>query len=873
MQINSITDHIPSDIIPSSIFYVLGKARINTFADLIRYNTKDIVYLPHVGNYKALQFQDFKNWILENTNYLELEKIEIERLSKIRLNNISLNYDFINLLSFDVPQSLLSEEIKSNVFKNKYICTWDEIFATNDNVLSSSEKLNFLELHLNNCIGLLTNFSEDNILEISLSILKEKNINELSIAFLDKDYQLKKYFDDLNIYNLEDFVLFLNREEKDVNINFLSTKKRLSSLIKLGVSNYLFNSDRQILPYLDNFMEFIIENEKDSDIDFNLIKSKNYKTLEEIGQEQGVTRERIRQKISNYFSKIYARYKFAIDKINGVIYSHVQRNGGILSVQEAWGGKSKSSFDTISFFCSNYFNSRCKVVNDFLIIDKSNIINETTVKFKEIFKGIESLNIETVILDKDTFDWKSTELTLKIFFQNIMKLNIDENGNFDTSNFSSNLDIVESIVKNSDQPIHYSEVANIVRNTNWSKSYDKASNLDRAVHATLDRSELVLLFGPGTFIHKSNLGLSDELIENVITICKNELKNFEYPTSTVFLCEILKDKYNIEFEQINSYILNSLLNKQSEIVNYRKNRVGFRGVVKYDSSISEILEDILLKLEEPITIQEVTELFPKNFYVPITSIPNAITSNPNILIIRENILKLIHIKYISEFAYIKDKVKDLALIYLNSFSEKVYIKELISYIKQNLSINELNNCDTAIRFFLQESPELFISSSGIVFLKEFLQNREKIDLIDLICLIIDSEIVIKPSEIKDIIKNDYKFYDLVDPTFYAAIERGRSKNLFIKKPYSIYYSPNINEATLYQKIKTKYSSTIENALNKLTEQQTEPDFEIVAFLSEYLFYNEKYTKCLFFIDNFILNYSNQEISKFKEIKDTCLLSI
>ena len=806
---------------------------------------------------------------------LEIERQEIEKLNKEKIDSLISNNSLIDFISNDIPQSLFSEEIKKNILQNKFISTWSDLFNIESNILSSSQKLNFLELYLNNCISLFNYFSDGNILEISIEILKEKKLNDLPIEFLDIEDNFNEYFIQLGIYDLENFLNFITHEgNTNIEIDFLELKKRFILLFKYGLSNFLFGNS--LIPSdPENFIQFLIK-ESSNNVDFKLIKLKTHMSLEEIGQEYGLTRERIRQKLNNYFKKLSIYSKYFL-KFNEIILKKVKKYGGILDLEEAWISNYKCTYETIAILCYKDFNSNLTIINKkFLVIDE-NILNNLKLQFKKNFKTIDSINIDEIIENTAIFNWKSTRNTLKLFIKNIMDLEIDENENIDTSKFASGEDIIELTLKKSSKALHFSEVAEIIKNSSWGKFYENSLQFERTIHAALDRADkFAILFAPGTFIHKDNLEINYVFLKEFIEICKDELKNFELPTSTTFLYELLKNKYNINLPWINPYTLNSFLKNQPGIINFRKNRVGLSGSVKNDKSISEILEDIILEKSEPLTYKEIIDFIPINFSVPLTSIPNAISSNPNIITIKGSIIKLTHVILISEYLSLREKIEDLAIIYLKTISEKIYINPLISYIKQNLSLSNEKNCDIAIRVFLQESSKLFISSNGIVFLREFLINKEKINLEDIISLIIDTELVIRPFEIKEILLNEYKFYDLVEPTFYAVLERGISKNLFDKKPYTFYFSLSIDDLTLYQKIELKYGSIIENTINKVIEKEIVATMEQLFFMSEYLFYNEKYKQCLIITNNFILENEIKDNTKYREfidIRDICLSNI
>lgn len=92
--------------------------------------------------------------------------------------------------------------------------------------------------------------------------------------------------------------------------------------------------------------------------------------------------------------------------------------------------------------------------------------------------------------------------------------------------YGSQMEIVESFLKIHKKPLHFSRfTSEIQKYTTPKMLFHKSKDIDRSIHAIMDRSKKLLLWDRGTYIHKDNVKIPHDLIKEISEWIKRMLSN------------------------------------------------------------------------------------------------------------------------------------------------------------------------------------------------------------------------------------------------------------------------------------------------------------------------------------------------------------
>lgn len=281
------------------------------------------------------------------------------------------------------------------------------------------------------------------------------------------------------------------------------------------------------------------------------------KTLEEVGQQYGITKERVRQIVRAYLERPRKRSSFNKEyfyAFNMVIDAFLQSLSGIASfdvlsesVQNYFKWEKKPSFlglqNIISFAPTGMFSKEV-YSNDLRILTSNNFICNDCSELSKHFIDFVERHKETSIIRAmefvNTYCKNKCQNDDKLFIkfnQDFIGFLLARNQTFkevirkkdgtlyhiDTWNIKYGRLIIaaETILKQSRRPMHFTEVFEELGKLRSNAHLLSARN----IHATMDRSQNLLLWDRGTFIHHEHCKFPLELIDEIQGWILLKLKN------------------------------------------------------------------------------------------------------------------------------------------------------------------------------------------------------------------------------------------------------------------------------------------------------------------------------------------------------------
>lgn len=276
-------------------------------------------------------------------------------------------------------------------------------------------------------------------------------------------------------------------------------------------------------------------------------------TLESVGQQNGLTRERVRQIESKYIQKL--KHQQALDAIYPlwvVIDSVLHECSGILSLPEmtkklqvlfkSFRSFSESGMNNIFLFAPENLFQQKTVDDKKYILSKNFVCKDCDKVEKQLLDFIlahEEAYIDEAADTVSDFCRKNCQHENKPYFkpsaslidytiassEQLKKIIRKKDGKLyhsDRWNLLSGrlLPAAESILKQNKRAMHFTEIYEEIKKSR--PEYFSIS--DHNIHAAMDRSQNVLLWDRGTFIHKENVVFSYGLLRQVEKWAEEKLR-------------------------------------------------------------------------------------------------------------------------------------------------------------------------------------------------------------------------------------------------------------------------------------------------------------------------------------------------------------
>ncbi len=292
-------------------------------------------------------------------------------------------------------------------------------------------------------------------------------------------------------------------------------------------------------------------------------------TLEKIGRDYRITRERVRQIISDALRRISGKqsdekFKAAEEKIIFTIHE----NDGIIKEQEILeklGGKDKKEINSIKFFSA--ISDRVIIEEIEKIIEKSWMVSkeimekaqELSALSEEILQIEKNLLVDDEIIEK--ISSKKSELTKKQIasflkvFSKIKKNKFEKWGlaHWPEINPKGTKERIHLVLKENEKPLHFSEIAQLIDKHNLSKR--KAH--PQTVHNELIKDDRFVLIGRGIYALKEwgyKQGTIKDVLKDILAKSGKPMTKDEIMSEVMKIRKVKKATVLINLNNENSFV-------------------------------------------------------------------------------------------------------------------------------------------------------------------------------------------------------------------------------------------------------------------------------------------------------------------------------
>ena len=506
---------------------------------------------------------------LQKGSLLQCTILDIIDVPDYEKDHIWATFEKMDHSDLGVDDSLMSSLLFFNVFENDpldhtlslslgYICSISGSFSSFDNFLNHILKL------INTTLGRSATPYKKNICSRQ-QIFNSTKSHLISNLKISSTYLSSEIIDKLHQYEISNWQDAFNNSEFGIIVKYgfnaqaiyliyllqsaLKTAEELIEAMDSTVSN---NDEHRSFHAL--MLKWVIARLKNTRKDLRekraaiLIKRMGWgnedpKTLDETGQAFGITRERVRQIERNELLKVANKNSFEeayFYPLFVVIDSYLQASSGIASLDavaehlkkyfkwkrtpsisglkkilsfspSGWFSEIENESDMQLLMAGNFNCRECQEVIDCLISfieEKKSISVNRAVDFVNSFcKEQCSINSScSMNFTKDFIDY--------LLLKHLSNVGIKKKNNriYDKDywnlKYGRLLLAVEVILRQKKKAMHFTELYGVLKKLRPDDKYLS----ERTVHATLDRSQDILLWDRGTFIHRDNFQVPLEVL-------------------------------------------------------------------------------------------------------------------------------------------------------------------------------------------------------------------------------------------------------------------------------------------------------------------------------------------------------------------------
>jgi hypothetical protein len=391
-------------------------------------------------------------------------------------------------------------------------------------------------------------------------------------------------------HTIEDYVeanMMIEREETEIK-SYRKENASFTSVIEIILASSLTDKQRRVIKARYGY------------------EDGKKKTLEKIGNTEGVTRERIRQiiaksqkRLQHPSKKIY--FHILLEHTESALLNHK----GIIGINDL---SKEKFFNTKN---KNLLKFSLNLITD-LYEDRYRIIDKS---FLTSFSDEELKEFHTII--NDTVLQLQFPINEKVFFQQIIKTvgNISKDylyfflikkKHIKKSNkvvlTPGKLTVpqkIKLIMRGIDIPLHFTKITKLYQDYFRDDLTNKVSDIERSIHARISDSHDFIIVGPGTFILRDKFKTPDNINE-IIKSSREILRSVNNISDTKYLMEKLKQR-QIDIGFLNAYSLKNTLLEYPGFVSYKKFEIGLEELSdQYErKSLSDLIYDVLIKIDKP----------------------------------------------------------------------------------------------------------------------------------------------------------------------------------------------------------------------------------------------------------------------------------
>jgi len=499
-------------------------------------------------------------------------------------------------------------------------------------------------------IGKKTIYEIRDVIEALLPPTTNANIEKITpkkelLPLKEEGYvQLKKAtFEELIKTSFDEKLLNTPIEELDITIrsfNVLQSAgcKTINDIVDFGLDalrrKKIKNCGRKSIENIKNAILMIqLQTESTDEISFteavenilasiernhlNIIKARygydegKRKTLEEIGNRVGVTRERVRQILVAEIRRIKhpSRRKFLQTIIENIerLLLHYK---GIISINDMekdkyFSGGERKQLRFLRNIIVDIYEKRYRIINKHFLTS----LGDSEIKAFQFQIREAALNCQFPI-DEDVFldsirssigHISKDYLIYHLLYREHIEIS---KGKVLSPGRLSIPQRVKRLMRDIDRPMHFTEIARLYKNqVGYSKL--KTIDLEHAIHTRIGDSKDFIIVEPGTFILRDKFKLPAN-IEMIAEMSKEILRNLKSVSDTRHLINEL-EKRNIDVGNLNAYSLKNILLEYPGFVSYRKFEIGLEELAdKYERKpLSDLIHEILISASKPMHLNTI----------------------------------------------------------------------------------------------------------------------------------------------------------------------------------------------------------------------------------------------------------------------------
>jgi len=361
------------------------------------------------------------------------------------------------------------------------------------------------------------------------------------------------------------------------------------------------------------------------------------KTLEEIGNGLGITRERVRQIIVNSLSRLkHPAIIYFLQVILENIESVLLYNQGVIGVNDllsndffTTGNKNQLKF--LLNLLEDLYEERYRIIEKkyFTSLNDEELKKFHSVIDEAALKCHFPINKEKFFQEIITTTGHVSKHYLSYYLIQKKRVAILK-GNVLSPGRLSVPQKVKFIMRNINKPLHFTEIAKHYKNY-FGDLTTRALNLERAIHGRIGDSEDFIIVGPGTFMLRDKFKVPDN-IKEIVNISKEILQNLKDISDTKYLIKELQRR-GINVGDLNEYSLKPILLDYPEFVRYGKFEIGIKKLsTEYDKkSLSDLMHDVLLTAGTPLHSKKIWEQISKQRGFPRYAIDQRLSDEPKFI--------------------------------------------------------------------------------------------------------------------------------------------------------------------------------------------------------------------------------------------------
>jgi len=471
------------------------------------------------------------------------------------------------------------------------------------------------------------------------SLLKLKNFGHKSLNEINELYKKFDVNKDGSTYDLSNWNEIRNElilEEKknkineiDIQKNFLGIKKSIFKNVE-KIKDDFFNEkkiiiDQNIKPselekLIIDDIEYILSNLNERMVNFFCGRygyKEKYKVLEKLGNEYGITRERVRQ-LEKYLNlSIVKLGKIDKQSLIGFFnkYEYLSFHKFFPKLDEFFtdtaNGTGEITRDKLVVFIENF----CGVKENYFKTPERELWHFDTNKLSEIFtftpSGISEENFLEII--KDNYGYNNFVARSSITFMQNKKLIKVSDGKIYPLKLNKIYEVA-NILASYPEGLHWKKICKIGNNS-FTKNKWNANRIVGDFSLSMNFNSFIYLSERGTYkLLKFNNILNDrsEILMYILDICKN---NYREQISLDFIYKEIKKKE--KYNDINFYDLRLIIKifgKENGIYFHGKSSSNTISLNKNFKAISikDKLKDIINNTNHEVDLVQIKDIFQKN---------------------------------------------------------------------------------------------------------------------------------------------------------------------------------------------------------------------------------------------------------------------